>query len=320
MSKATKIGLITATILVVIGAIIFTGVITMFNFDFSKLDTNNYETNTYNITEAFDNISIDVSVSEIKFLPADTEQCKIVCYEPAKQKHSATVQNSTLNISVNDTRKWYEHISISVASPKLTVYLPQDKYTSLTINNTTGSVTIPQNFTFDDMKIKGSTGNFDCLASCSNLIDINLSTGRIKLNNLKANNMTIACTTGSVNINSVNADGDIRIKTSTGAIKLSDINCANLTAKCTTGSTVLSNTIASENFAINSTTGSVKFESCDAENINIKTTTGSVSGTLRSDKIFITETTTGSVKVPKTTTGGICEVKTTTGSVKLAIQ
>ncbi len=320
MSKSTKVCLITATVLVLIGAIIFIGVMYMLKFDFLKLGTDKYETNTYQITEAFEKISVDVDTAEIKFLPSDDDQCKVVCYEEENRKHSVIVKDSTLNITVNDTRKWYEHIGIFVSSPKLTVYLPQDKYASLSIDTATGSVTIPEEFTFDDIKINGSTGAVECSASVTNLMKIDLSTGKINLDSLTANNITLTCTTGSVNINSVNAKGNVSANTSTGGIKIANLNCADLNAKTTTGGVNLSNTIATNNFVINTTTGGVKFDYSDATNINVNTTTGGVTGTLLSDKVFITDTTTGSVKVPRTTTGGVCEISTTTGSIKIDIQ
>ncbi len=320
MSKATKLALVTATILVIVGAVIFIGVIMIFKFDFSKLGTNKYETNTYQINEPFDKISIDVDITEIKILPSDDEQSKIVCYEEEKIKHSATVQDSTLNIDVIDTRKWYEYIGISLDTPKLAIYLPQDKYTSLSIYTGTGDVMVSEDFTFDDIKISGSTGVVECLASASKLIDINLSTGKITLDGLTANDMTLTCTTGSVNINTINSNGDVNVNTSTGAIKIAKLNCVNLNAESTTGDINLSNTIATDDFTINATTGSIKLDNSDATNINVNTTTGSVTGTLLSDKVFITETSTGSVNVPKTTTGGRCEITTSTGSIKIDVQ
>ena len=51
----------------------------------------------------------------------------------------------------------------------------------------------------------------------------------------------------------------------------------------------------------------------------MRTHTGDVSGNLLSDKVFITETDTGRIDVPKTTTGGKCEIKTDTGDIRISI-
>ena len=58
MRKATKVWLITAASLVLIGCILFAGVISTIGGDFSKLSTVGYETNTHEIVEPFGNISL----------------------------------------------------------------------------------------------------------------------------------------------------------------------------------------------------------------------------------------------------------------------
>ena len=57
-------------------------------------------------------------------------------------------------------------------------------------------------------------------------------------------------------------------------------------------------------------TGDVKFDACDASEISVKTDTGDVTGSLLTDKVFITNTDTGRVNVPQTATGGRCEIIT----------
>ena len=54
--------------------------------------------------------------------------------------------------------------------------------------------------------------------------------------------------------------------------------------------------------------------------VNSLEKTTCVGGTLLSDKVFITDTTTGDVDVPKTTTGGKCEITTTTGDIEIDIE
>ena len=51
----------------------------------------------------------------------------------------------------------------------------------------------------------------------------------------------------------------------------------------------------------------------------VETDTGDVTGSLLSDKVFITKSDTGSIDVPKTVTGGKCEITTDTGDIKIEI-
>ena len=51
----------------------------------------------------------------------------------------------------------------------------------------------------------------------------------------------------------------------------------------------------------------------------VKTDTGDISGSLLSDKIFLTETDTGSIKVPQSVNGGKCELTTDTGDIRITV-
>ena len=82
----------------------------------------------------------------------------------------------------------------------------------------------------------------------------------------------------------------------------------------------LKNVSASGRICIESDTGNVKFDGSDAAEISVKTSTGNVSGTLLSEKVFITETATGRINVPATTSGGKCEIKTATGNISIEIE
>ena len=53
MSRITKIWLITAAALVLAGCLLFAGTMAAQNWDFSKLSTVTFETNTYEIDESF---------------------------------------------------------------------------------------------------------------------------------------------------------------------------------------------------------------------------------------------------------------------------
>lgn len=82
----------------------------------------------------------------------------------------------------------------------------------------------------------------------------------------------------------------------------------------------MKNVIATEKFSIERSTGDVTFDGADAAEIFVKTDTGDVKGSLLTDKVFITETDTGRVDVPKTTIGGRCEITTDTGDISIEIK
>lgn len=320
MSKAGKTWLLIATCLFVVGLLLFAGVMSIYNWDFTKLSTARFESNTYEIKDTFSKIYIDVDTTEIEFVLTDGEGCRIECFELEKAKHSVTVQDGTLVIKTIDTRKWYDYIGIFLGSPKMTVYLPDEKYVSLSVDTDTGDILIPSDFTFDKLEIEGDTADVECMASVSEDIDISLSTGHIKMDNISAGRIDLSTSTGSMQLSAVKADGTIEIETDTGSVKLTDVTCTDLKAEGDTGTITLKNVVAAGKFQLENHTGDVRFENSDASQISVKTSTGDVTGSLSTDKVFITETSTGRISVPKTTTGGTCEIKTSTGDIEITIK
>lgn len=300
MSKSTKTWLIIATFFVVIGGLIFMGLMQSVKWDFSKLSTVKYETNSYEIQEEYKNISIVTDTSDVEFVISENAKSTVVCYEQTKMKHLVSVKEHTLTIEIQDTRKWYEHIGISFGSPKITVCLPKKEYGELSVRCDTGDISVNEQFAFERIDILGSTGDVINRASASEDIKLKTSTGRICVENVSANNIDLAVSTGDVS--------------------LKKVTCQSLVSKGSTGNILLEGVIAKESISVERNTGNVKLEGSDAVDIQIKTSTGDVKGTLLSEKVYIVETSTGDIKVPKTTKGGTCEIKTSTGDIKISVQ
>ncbi len=319
MSKQKKRWLMIAAFLVILGLILFVVAMTMYQWDFGKLSTVEYETNTYVVDKAFSNISIKTETADIFFVPSDDETCKVVCYEQENMKHSAVVGADTLTVEVVDERKWHEHIGIGFENPKVTIYLPEMEYASLLIRENTGDVEIPNVFRFESVDVATSTGTVNNYASVSGAIKLKTSTGAIRVEKVSAASLELSVSTGGITASDVTCDGEIKIKVSTGKTKLTDVECKKLVTDGNTGNIELNNVIVAETLSIESSTGDVKLDGCDAGEIFIVTDTGDVEGSLLTEKVFITQTDTGSIDVPKTITGGRCEISTDTGDIKLSI-
>lgn len=319
MSRKTKIWLITATLLVLIGSIIFAGVMTMLKWDFKKLSTEKYETNKTSINENINNILIKTDTSDVVFLPSESNETSVICYEAKNANHSVNVNNGTLTIEINDTRKWYEFIGFNLNTPKITVNIPEGEYGELNINLSTGDVNIPRSFKFKNMDISGSTGTVTNYASAKNDIKIKTSTGNICVEKISANTLDLSVSTGEITASEIVCNSDVKFKVSTGKSNLNNIKCKNLATSGNTGDITLKNAIATDKFNIKRTTGEIKFENSDALEIFVQTDTGNVTGNLLTDKVFLTHTDTGRVNVPKTVTGGKCEITTDTGDIILSV-
>ncbi len=320
MGGKMKIWLIIASSLVLVGCMIFGGVMAMFQWDFKKLLTVGYETNDYELKDDYKNISIVTKAADIVFVPSENQKTSVVCHEQKKMKHLVTINDGTLVIDVVDTRKWYEYIGINFDTPKITVYIPQGEYGTLSVKSNTGDVEIPKDLKFESIDVLVSTGDVTNYSSASNLIKIKTSTGDINVESIFAGAIDLSVSTGNVSASDIACKGDMIVNVSTGKSNMIDIKCQKIISSGSTGDISLKNTIAMGEFSIKRSTGDVKFDGCDAAEIFVETDTGNVRGSLLTDKVFITQTDTGRVNVPKTTNGGKCEINTDTGDVIIAIK
>ena len=288
----------------------------LFNFlDGSYL----YTTQTYEISEGFSNISIDTDTSDIAFVLSDDEVCRVSCYEKKLEKHTARVQDGTLMIWATSEKEWYHYVGIDFGSPMITVYLPKSEYAALVIKESTGDVDIPSGLTFDSVDITVSTGDVSCRATSLGFIKIATDTGSVCVEDARASSLAISVSTGRVSVFGVNCSDKVTVEVSTGDAVLTDVTCKSLATSGSTGDVILKSVIVTNGLFVERSTGDVRFDGSDASEIFVETDTGDVSGTLLSNKVFITRTSTGTVDVPETVDGGRCNITTSTGDIKIEI-
>ena len=65
----------------------FIGAMAFINWDFGKLSNAKYETNTYDINQSFENLSVDGETDAISFVLSEDKKCRVVCHELENMKH-----------------------------------------------------------------------------------------------------------------------------------------------------------------------------------------------------------------------------------------
>lgn len=320
MKNGTIFWLVLAVVLIIIGLILFTVIMQGFRWDFTKLSTQSFETNTYEITEAFTGITINTTTADIVFILSDNEKCQVECFEEETAKHTVAVQDDTLVIQVTEHKAWHDYIGIHLHTPRITVTLPRSEFASLCVKGSTGRVTLPKDFRFEAVDISLRTGSVDDAASTSGTTRIHTTTGSIHVKNTSAGALELSASTGKITVSDVTCAADVSIRVSTGKTELTNLTCRNLTAGGSTGDILLAQVIAAEKLSIERSTGDVRFDGADAGEIFVETDTGKVTGSLLTDKVFITSTDTGKVSVPETVAGGKCEIRTDTGNIQISVK
>ena len=314
-----KTWMLLAAALIIVGSLIFVGVMVVLKWDFTKLSTVRYVESTYEITEEFQHISISSNTAKINFVPTNG-QPRVECVEEEYARYAVSVKDGTLEITCQNNKKWYHYIGISFGRPKVTVCLPAAAYGNLTIDTDTSDMEIPEAFSFTGLDISASTGKINSSAYVSGVVNVKTSTGDIAVKNITADAMSLTASTGHVTVIDVTCAGEMRIKVSTGKSMLKNVRCDSLWSIGDTGDMTLANVIAEEKMTIERSTGDVKLEGCDAGELEVTVSTGNVTGSLLSEKIFIVKTDTGKVNVPESVTGGKCKITTDTGDIKITVE
>lgn len=317
MSKATKIWLIVAAVMIACGLILFGAALVTQGLDFDFLQGEPYELHTHPIAEPFESISIDVDTTDITFAVSE-DGCRIECLASRKLTHTASVREGTLYLQLEDDRQWYDYISFFSRSPKMTVFLPQGEYDRLTADTDTGDLTIPADFTFQTISIEGDTADITCLAPAMQSLELEVDTGDVLLKGQKAGEVGISSSTGDITLADSQV-GRLELETDTGWIRLENVTCTSLEGESETGDQYLQAVTATAELKLCSNTGDIRLNGCDAASLQITTSTGDVTGTLLTEKVFLTKTATGDVSVPQTVSGGRCEITTSTGDITIRL-
>jgi lia operon protein LiaG len=147
----------------------------------------------------------------------------------------------------------------------LDVYIPEDYEKNLSIDITTGRVRL------DDVKL----ANFS----------LHTTTGGLEAGQLIAENMNIATTTGGIRINAIEIN-QLEIIGRTGAVNLDDCVVERAKIQTTTGGVTVKNGVG--NFNIEASTGDVllNYKDFTDQSVSINTTTGGITLQLPADAEF----------------------------------
>lgn len=315
MKKSKKAALIVSAALIVLGGVLYAGAAAFTGFDFSVLETASLTRKEYEVNESFNDISIDAKDCSVQFRYSDDGKCRIVCGENENITHTVEVKDNVLNITRNDSRKWYMMIGISLKQYDITVYLPEKTYGALLFESGSGDISVPEDFGFSSGDIRTGSGNVAVSAVFDGNFSVETSSGDVKIKKLSADVIDINTVSGEIDVSEVTAAQTVNIESASGDTGLSEANAKNISAQSSSGGIKFDGVKAAGEIRAESRSGDVSLDKSDADSIYIKTNSGDVSGSLLTPKIYNAETGSGTVKLPRSEEGGTCDIVTGSGDI-----
>ena len=221
-------------------------------------EDNNLTASSFEVDEEFSSISVSAETNDVYFEQSSDGSCRVECMDEEGVTHDVTVEDDTLIITTTGKSNRFSFQFGISESPKIVVYLPENKYENLTVNLDSGDLEL-DGFDFTgDINVDITTGDSDFVnVTCANLL-YNGTTGDIDLSNvIVSRNIAIDLTTGDVTFDRIDAF-DIDVEITTG-----DVEGSILTAKT---------------FACDTVNGDVSVpQSGNGGNCRINTMTGDIS-------------------------------------------
>ncbi len=266
--------------------------------DIMALNSRETIRSTYDVAGDFSGISVAAPSADVRILPSDDGKCRVVTSAPDEMKCYYGIENGTLKIIVMDSAEWYG-VSICIASPSITLYLPQGRYENIEVRTNSGGISVEQGVEAGTATLRSSSGRISCGANLTDALDIKSNSGKIDVSGVRGAAVTL--------------------DSGSGKLVFTDSTPSSAQLSSRSGRVELKNVVAAERLTATSSSGAVRMESCDAGSIYAETSSGSIYGLLLSAKSFKAESTSGRVRVPESADGGECEARTSSGSITFAL-
>ncbi len=241
---------------------------------------------------------------------------------PRERYKSLTVETVSGDVNINVRYTFSEDVTLTSTSGTIGTAAAIGGH--LDLRSTSGDLyamgflnTVTAHSTSGKVTLGGKTVDGDCTATTA---ELKTTSGEIRVRTVTLDSLTAHTGSGGIHVESVAVIKTADLATTSGEIALLYTTCGTLTAETGSGDVELSDSTVATHLQAKTVSGGIRFARADAATLSLKTTSGSVRGSLLTPKIFYTDTTSGSVDVPKSTEGGLCEIQTTSGSIRVTVE
>ncbi|RKM59292.1 hypothetical protein D6855_10330 [Butyrivibrio sp. CB08] len=219
MRLEKKITILVAIVLVIVGGLMASFAVKAMGNDFSQLIyTEEYEKKTFDITEDFEDIKVELLSGDLQVLPSTDNKAHFIGFENEKDKFTVDVRGTELVISEKENFKWTDHIMVNYQPRKQVLYLPKAEYRDFVISTGSGDIDIHDRFTFAELEIGVGSGDVD-LDNILSKERLKVKTGSGQIDLTKCDAASMELKSGSGDIRFTSCEGmNIEISTGSGDV------------------------------------------------------------------------------------------------------
>lgn len=307
MKKATKITLWIACGMMIVGlalyiaAVITTGQFGLYRTELLTESPESFHSETVTISNTFRNILVEELACDVRIAPSTDGTCSVIYPTSKRYTHTATVSGDTLTVRGTSVRSFLNFFSITLGTQEVVIYLPINQMEDLSITTVSGDITVPEGFSVQTLSAKSTSGDIEVACQVSSSLSVGTVSGDPSLSHCSPWRMTCSSTSGDFSIKDVTAD-TLEVGTVSGEIDLEDVT-------------------VEEEAVLSTTSGDIWFENLESPYLSAKTTSGDVSGTSPTAKDFLTQTTSGNVKIYGSQEGQPqWRITTTSGNIRISVE
>ncbi|MBQ3795959.1 MAG: DUF4097 family beta strand repeat protein [Butyrivibrio sp.] len=297
-----KIAIIIAAIMVIGGLSMAISAVLSVGGNFRNMfGTVEYQEQTKEITEAFDDIDIDVKDQDLYIKKSTDKRAYFICSESKNIKYNVSVSGKTLKIEEKSENKLWHFSFGDMDSHPAQLYLPEDKYNNLKAHVGSGDMYLQESFELGNVDLKVGSGNIYLDKVIADAVNLKTGSGQIWF-------------TGSQTVST-------SIHSGSGDLTAQDIACKKgFSVDTGSGKLFLSNVTSTESFYAKASSGDIFLESCDSIKMELRSGSGDITGSIKTAKTFDAHAGSGDVRVPTDGNGGNCLIKTGSGDIEITVE
>ncbi len=192
--------IITALIVLGVGAVVSVSALAAAGFDINELDRQHYVEKMEHVTDAnVSKINISSSSYDVKIVPTSKAQIDISAFDGDDVKTEIKLDGNTVNISINDDRSWYDKAVGSIGRDReIIVYVPLGGAYAVSAVTESGDVEIKNGVPLASLSVKTKSGDVELDNVTAASADIQTVSGDVDFDNIKIGSVNIVTESGDV--------------------------------------------------------------------------------------------------------------------------